>query len=115
MVYLLSALGCAAFGAVYEVFSHGVWSGYMVYAFVFPLTLGTLPFLHTVMRRRPMPGLWALRLHHAGVAALTVGSIMEGVLAIYGTTNRLTAVYWIVGTALLLTSLLLRLRAFPRK
>ena len=38
----------------------------------------------------------------AGVrlAALTAGSLFRGVLEIYGTTNRLGAVYWICGAAL---------------
>ena len=36
-VYLLVSLFCALFGAVYEVFSHEVYSFYMIYAFAFPL------------------------------------------------------------------------------
>lgn len=43
-VYLLVSLFCALFGAVYEVFSHEVYSFYMIYAFAFPLAGGTLPF-----------------------------------------------------------------------
>ena len=43
-IYLLLALVLALFGAVYEVFSHGVYSYYMLYAFAFPLAGGALPF-----------------------------------------------------------------------
>ena len=32
------------FGAVYEYFSHGVFSAFMVYAFLIPLLGGYLPF-----------------------------------------------------------------------
>lgn len=106
-MYLLVSLFCAAAGAVYEIFSHSVWSGWMVYAFMFPLALGTLPFCWMALRSRPLPCAWGLRLHHAGVAALTVGSFMEGVLAIYGTTNQLTVVYWIVGPGLVLGGIIL--------
>ena len=42
--YLLCMVLCALFGAVYERFSHGVWSCFMVYAFAFPLLLGLMPF-----------------------------------------------------------------------
>ncbi len=35
--YLWISLFCLLFGAVYELFSHGVYSMYMIYAFVFPL------------------------------------------------------------------------------
>ena len=100
--YVLVTALTALFGGVYEVFSHGVWSGWMVYAFAFPLALGALPFGWLALRRRALPRRWCCRLHHAAVATLTVGSIVQGVLAIYGTTNQLTAVYWAAGGLLLL-------------
>ena len=43
-IYLLVTILCAAFGAVYELFSHGVFSYYMLYAFGVPLLGGVLPF-----------------------------------------------------------------------
>ena len=81
-LYLLATIGVAAFGGVYELFSHGVWSGFMVYAFAFPLVLGTLPFAWLALHKHPLPRPWVYRLHHAGVATLTLGSVMEGVFAI---------------------------------
>ena len=105
--YLAATAFVAFFGGVYEVFSHGVWSAWMVYAFAFPLALGALPFGWLAMRRKPMPK--HCTVHHAGVATLTVGSVMEGVLAIYGTTNHLTVWYWSVGGVLLVLSLAQRL------
>ena len=106
--YLLSAILTALFGSVYEIFSHGVWSGWMVYAFAFPLLLGALPFAWMSLRRRSQPAPWCRRLHHAGVATLTVGSVMQGVLTIYGTTNRLIVLYWVAGCLLLAASQLCR-------
>lgn len=44
-IYLLVTILCAAFGAVYELFSHGVFSYYMLYAFGVPLLGGVLPLL----------------------------------------------------------------------
>ena len=98
--YLAAALGCALFGAVYECFSHGVCSPFMVCAFAFPLLLGALPFFLLRRAGRPFPGPLAADLIHAGVAALTIGSILRGVLDIYGTTSPLLALYWILGAAL---------------
>ena len=98
--YLAAALGCALFGAVYECFSHGVFSPFMVCAFAFPLLLGALPLCLLRSFGRPFPRPPAADLVHAGVAALTVGSILRGVLDIYGTTNSLLAAYWIAGAAL---------------
>ena len=100
-IYLLVSLFCVLFGAVYEHFSHEVYSGYMIYAFVFPLAGGALPLTAlTIYGCRQLPGRLALNLYNAGIAALTVGSMMEGVLEIYGTTNDLIQIYWIAGIGL---------------
>ncbi|MDD3394333.1 MAG: hypothetical protein PHG19_06795 [Anaerotignum sp.] len=74
----------------------------MIYAFVFPLVGGALPFLSMAQFRSPiLPGRIAFHLYNAGIATVTVGSIMEGVLAIYGTTNDLLKIYWYVGGTLI--------------
>ena len=100
LIDLIATLFCGFFGAVYELFSHGVYSYGMLYAFAFPLVLGALPLLLITMRRAPYPGRFARCVCHAGIAALTVGSLVSGALEIYGTTNPLTLVYWIAGGAL---------------
>ena len=108
-IYLLLALVLALFGAVYEVFSHGVYSYYMLYAFAFPLAGGALPFYGMALSHCRLPGRASRNLYHSGIAALTVGSVFEGILEIYGTTNRLVGVYWIVGAVLLACGILLYL------
>ena len=94
--YLFATGFCALFGAVYELFGHEVYSYFMIYAFAFPLLLGAVPFFLMQKRAIPFPGK-AADLIHAGVAALTVGSIVQGVLEIYGTSNPLTVAYWLAG------------------
>ncbi len=96
--YLLISLLCLLFGAVYERFSHEVYSGFMLYAFTVPLIGGTLLcFLLDQFSRKWMPGQLVRELYNAGIATLTVGCIFQGILEIYGTTNKLMMVYWIVG------------------
>ena len=102
LIDFFATLFCVLFGAVYEAFSHGVYSYGMIYAFVFPLVLGVLPLLLISMLRGPRPNRFANGAYHAGIAALTVGSLVSGALEIYGTTNLLTLVYWIAGAALVL-------------
>ena len=102
LAYLLAALFCALFGAVYELFSHEVYSFYMIYAFAFPLAGGALPFLVLSLKRGgKYPNGFVRNFYHAGIATLTVGSLLCGVLEIYGTTNSLSSYYWIAGIALL--------------
>lgn len=107
-VYFLIALFCAVFGAVYEVFSHDVYSFFMIYAFGFPLVGGTLPFwLLAREKNATYPGTVARNLYHSGIATLTVGSIVRGVLDIYGTTNVLSGYYFNVGWILTIIGVVL--------
>ncbi len=100
-IYLLISLFCVLFGAVYEYFSHEVYSGYMIYAFVFTMISAVAFLVMCLLPLKKYPGGVARNLYHSGVAALTIGSIIRGVLDIYGTTNRLVSIYWIVGVVLL--------------
>ncbi len=104
---LAAALFCALFGAVYERFSHQVYSYRMLYAFAFPLILGVLPLYLLEAFRAPLPDSLRWGPYHGGIAALTVGSLVSGALEIYGTSSPLTVVYWIAGEALLLFGALL--------
>ena len=106
-IYLLVSLFCIIFGAVYEIYSHEVYSYYMIYAFAFPLVGGTLQFmLLNIIPAKKYPNAVARNLYHSGIATLTVGSIVHGVLDIYGTTNALSLYYWLVGVAILLIGLI---------
>ena len=104
--YTLVTVLCAVFGAIYEAFSHGVYALGMVYAFAFPFLGGVLPALFLLKWGAGFPSDAALQLWHFGISALTVGSLFSGALEIYGTTSRLTAVYWFAGGICLFLSLL---------
>lgn len=98
LCYTAVSASCAVFGLIYESFSHGVYSNHMLFFFLFPLLGGVLPFLLLAMGSHCYrPGRGVARLYHAGIAALTVGSCVSGVLEIYGTSSDLTAVYWFTG------------------
>ena len=106
-IQLAASLLCALFGAVYELYSHGVYSYYMLYAFAIPLGLGVFPLLSIYAFGRILPEKTPLAVWNAGLAALTVGCLFRGVLDIYGTTNRLLIVYPVAGGLLLALSVLL--------
>ena len=107
----------------------------MIYAFAIPLCLGTFPLMIILLctgRKTKKPGIidlreaetlyeedryWensclylfpgrtALNAWFSGIAALTVGCLFQGVLEIYGTTNRLIVVYPVAGVVLLAAGL----------
>lgn len=114
-IYLFISIFCILFGAVYEYFSHEVYSYFMLYAFVFPLVGGTLPFFGIIFCGMPIPNSLSCNLYHSGIAALTAGSLFQGALEIYGTTNRLVSLYWILGILFSLAGIILYFICSKRK
>ena len=112
VVYMFISLFCILFGAVYELYSHEGYSYHMIYAFVFPLVGGTLLFsILGLIKIRICSGTFARNFYHSGVGTLTVGSIVQGILDIYGTTNMLTFWYWRIGLLFIILSIVLTLLA----
>ena len=107
--YLIASALVAAAGWMYELFSHGVYSNYMIYAFMVPLACGALPDILAATRgcrSKKRSGSSASGLRLAAVVTLTAGSLIKGVLDIFGTTNRLLVVYPIIGLALAIAALI---------
>ena len=107
-IYLILAIVCCLIGAVYEHFSFGVYSYFMLYAFAVPMVCGVLPALFLASSRQPseIPR-WSIKLWDAGIAVWTVGAFFRGILEIYCTASALTKWYWIAGLILLLSAGLL--------
>lgn len=110
---LFAAAFTALFGAIYEHFSFGVWSFWMVYAFA-PFLLGGI-WLLVLANRKALPGELFLGLLEPGLVMLSLGSILAGVVEIYGTENRLLPVLPIAGGSLVLASVVARVTAALRK
>ena len=84
MQYVFLSLFIFVFAQIYEYFSHGVYSNYMLYAFLIPFLGLTVPRFLLYSLKKTLPAnsrfLWK-----SGIATFTVGSIYKGVLEIYGT------------------------------
>lgn len=108
---MIISIFLAAAGAVYEHFSFGVYSYFMIYAFAVPLAGGALPYMIRYIRNKKKPVcsrpakqfrfVTAGELYHAAIATLTVGSIIHGALCICGRPNSLVIVYPVTAVALL--------------
>ena len=97
--HICVSLFLALFGAIYERYSHEVYSYYMIYAFAIPLLFGALPFGIAALKNA-VPSRAVINLWNSAIAAFSVGSLFKGVLDIYGSTNRLLTVYPIVGASM---------------
>ena len=97
LTYLAVSAFCGFFAAVYEHFSHGVYSPFMIGLFAVPLLFGLLPLGWLLFSKGGAPGRLPRQLWGSAAAALTVGVCLRGVFDIYGTTVALVSVYWWAG------------------
>ena len=110
--FLGATVGVAAFAAIYELFSHQVYSRFLIFTFLIPLFGGVLPYsLLLGSQRSKKPGILAQCLYNSGLATLTAGSIFQGILEIYGTTSHLSIVYWTIGFSLSMLGLITHVAA----
>lgn len=105
IAHLAVAVFCALFGAIYEIFSHQVYSYFMIYAFAIPLVCGALPYAILAWRSMREPDARTMRFWNWAIAAFTLGSLFKGVLDIYGTTNKWLVVYPVIGGVMVVLTL----------
>ena len=103
--YLFLSLFVFVFAQIYEYFSHGVYSNYMLYAFLIPFLGLTVPrFLLYSLKKTLLANcrfLWK-----SGIATFTIGSIYKGVLEIYGTNGYFEFPYLFFGVALCVSAVI---------
>ena len=115
LIYLGISIFVFIFGQIYEYFSHGVYSSYMMFAFLIPLIGLFIPSLlnNLILKRKITDNVtlpWK-----CGIATLTVGSIYKGVLEIYGTSGTFEQVYLIIGSLLCIIATIVLLTARVNK
>ncbi len=106
VILVFLAIFLAVFGAVYEIFSHHVYSYSMIYAFGYPL-LWAFILLLFLAREEPKIPVASIQTMNVGVAALALGSIVQGVVDIYGTDQHLLRFMFYAGVALAALSVIL--------
>ncbi len=120
MYYGIITTFFAMLGFIYELFSHQVYSFYMIYAFTIPLIAGLLPSLMLSSEKElPFGYLFDMKnisgqIYAGALLMFTMGNIIKGVLDIYGTTNSKLAVFPAAGVLMILLSFVAR-RFIPEK
>ena len=91
--YLLYSLFLIVLAIIYESFSHGVYSNYMIFSFIIPFIYGFCgSFLINIGGSK-----LGNTFYNLGIITLSIGSVFKGILEIYGTTNILLYVYIVIG------------------
>lgn len=105
ITYLIATVAMVILEKIYRLFGHGVTSPAMTWMFLFPLAGGLLIYL--VNRARLILKMQSdcaafSNLYHSGIATLTVGSFLKGVLEIAGTDSVYLLYFYIVGFGMVL-------------
>ena len=91
------------------MFSHGVYSNYMLLAFLFPLFGGVVIYSILLKNKNIISGI-GMNIYDMSLITIMIGSIIKGVLEIYGTTNSLIMIYWLAGILLLMISIIFNIK-----
>ena len=103
IIYLCISILVLVFSIIYEYFSHGVYSTYMIGAFLIPFLFGVLgsSLFKNISNI-------SMNLYHSWIATFTIFCIAKGFLEIYGTTNSLINVYLILSGVLFISFIIFR-------
>jgi hypothetical protein len=110
IIYFVFSVITFIFSIVYSLFSHEVYSDYLTFAFLFPLIGGTL--LYLLLCKLNSFEKWPYNFYNAGIATITVGSILRGVNEIAGADTLYYMWFYLVGIIFIVLSLILLLIEF---
>jgi hypothetical protein len=111
LVYLILSVIAVIVDKVYGIFSHGVASKAMTWMFLYPLLGGALfysainlffPNIIKVTGYRVF-----YNIYNSGIATLTFGSFLKGILEIAGTNSDYLVFFYIVGGAFILAGFIM--------
>lgn len=101
VIFSIMTIFTFIFDKVYGIFGHGVTSPYMTYMFLYPL-LGGVLFYGIIMLLIPSivnkkRYRFFYNIYNSGIAVLTVGSFLRGIMEITGTFSTYLMAYTLVG------------------
>ncbi|MHB9781568.1 hypothetical protein ACXM1Q_002310 [Streptococcus sp. 10F2] len=102
--YLAFTVFLLLFSRIYESLSYGEISFFMHYLWTVPLAGGSL--LLTLMKVRPNLSRLSYNLWNSGIATLTAGFLLRGIINLSGRSTTLDQPYWFIGAGFLVLALL---------
>ncbi len=105
LIYLGVSIFVLIFSLVYSIFSHEVYSDYLSYAFLYPLIGGSVVYLCLHFTKKFSK--WPYNFYNAGLATITVGSVLCGVNEIAGADTLYYLLFYLIGWILVILSVIL--------
>ncbi len=103
-VYFVLSIFTILFSVVYEAFSHGVYSIYMIGLFLIPSVFGLV--IYTLIDRFEIViNRLSFNLYNSAIITLMLGFCLQGILEIYGTSSIYIYVYFGLSLSLLVLAL----------
>lgn len=113
VTYLILSVIAIVVNKVYAIFGHGVSSAAMTWMFLYPLLGGALFYLLICGFANKIIKFTGYRLffniYNSGIATLTFGSFLQGIMEIAGADSIYLVYYYVVGGLLIATGLILML------
>ena len=107
--YFILSIVVLIISIIYELFSHGVISYYMILSFLIPLIMGTgIYYLIYKINKKSIYKL-SSQIYNSSILTFLLYFILNGILEIYGTTNNKINIYLLLGFLLLITSIILNI------
>jgi len=111
LVYLILSLTAIAVDNIYAIFGHGVSSAAMTWMFLYPLIGGALIYF---LIERFIPGVskatgyrFFYNVYNSGIATLTVGGFLKGILDIAGASSTYIVIFNVIGWLFVAVGLIL--------
>jgi len=109
LAYFTLSATAIAVNCIYGVFGHDVHSASMTWMFLYPLLGGTLFYTLVYLLIPDVVNLKTYRLfynsYNSGIAALTIGNFLKGILEIAGTSSQYVLYFYIAGSLFILLGL----------
>ncbi|MGQ7408170.1 hypothetical protein ACTGWG_03255 [Streptococcus suis] len=102
--YLTGSIFLFIFSRIYQALSYGEVSFFMYYLFCIPLIGGIL--LTGLLLFKPSLSRMAYNLWNSGIATITVGFLLRGIINLSGRSTSLDQPYWYLGAGFLALALL---------
>ena len=108
IIYILITIFTIIFDRVYAIFSHEVSSLNMNLMFLYPLIGGVVVycFLERLCKNIKKDIRFLFNIYNAGIATLTIGSLLKGIMDIAGTSSQYIIYYAIVGVLFIIISII---------
>jgi len=111
LTYISMSLIAIVVDNIYAIFGHGVRSAAMTWMFIYPLICGALIYF---LIERLIPGVGKTtgyrlfyNVYNSGIATLTVGGFLKGILEIAGTSSTYIVLFNVIGWLFILVGLIL--------